>query len=278
MMLKVIQVRFFLILLLLTNMAGCRFVGSDIHITGANTVLKPAKALIAVYQQKNPELKINAKGNVTITFNLDKKQINMMAREMTLPEKIRANQRRPLKDNIIGYDAVAIIVHPANPVEKLSLNQVSQILKGEIRNWNEVGGEDAKMVVVSRDCRSGTLCYLKHGIMEGAVFSRRALQMKNHSDVIRTVSLTERGIGYVSAGYLDGTVKAVALAGDEGSPAVLPVYENIKNGSYPLVRPMHMLIREDADDKVKDFINFAYSPEGQEIIKKEGYLPVSEQK
>ena len=276
-----ITVRYFLtllIMLMLPTIAGCRFVGNDIHLVGSNTVLKPAKALAAAYAQEHPEIKIKVDGYVSAAFHFHRNDIDMTAREMKLPEMIRANERGPVRDNIIGYDAVAIIVHPSNPVEKLSLSQVSQILKGEIRNWNEVGGEDAKMLVVSRDCRSATLCYLKHEIMEGAVFSRRALQMKNHADVALTVSLKKNSIGYVSAGYLDGTVKTVALAGDGGAPAAQPAYENIKNGSYPLVRPMHMLIREDADDKVKDFMNFVYSPEGQEIIKKEGYLPVSEQK
>ncbi|MCX7681896.1 MAG: phosphate ABC transporter substrate-binding protein, partial [Anaerolineae bacterium] len=144
------------------------------------------------------------------------------------------------------------------------------IFAGVITNWKEVGGADRPIVVVSREEGSGTRAAFQEMVMGGEeppiVYT--AILQPSSGAVRTTVASTPDSIGYVSFGYLDNSVKAVAING------VQPTAENALNGTYPVVRPFNLVTKGEPTGLVKFFINFILSSDGQRVVADEGYLPV----
>jgi len=155
----------------------------------------------------------------------------------------------------------------------LSLSQVKAIFAGEITNYTEVGGADAEIIVVSREEGSGTRAAFEELVMESGEeageISEDALLQQSNGQIRTTVSTTPNAIGYISFGFLDESVNIVSIDGFEPSVA------NVKNGSYPVFRPLNMLTNGDPDPLAKAFLDFILSAEGQAIVAEE-YITVVE--
>ncbi|MFO8101976.1 MAG: phosphate ABC transporter substrate-binding protein [Dehalococcoidia bacterium] len=165
----------------------------------------------------------------------------------------------------IARDAVAIAVHPSNPVSELSLEQVKKIYEGDITNWSEVGGNDAGIVVISREEGSGTRDCFESKVTKEIKLD--ALFFDSNGAVKTKVESEPDAIGFLSLGYV-GNLKAVTLDG------VDPSMENCRNGKYPILRRLYLLTRDVPDGAVKEFIDFCRSDEGQQIAETEGYIPL----
>ena len=169
-------------------------------------------------------------------------------------------------------DGITVYVSESNPIKELSLEQVRDIFVGKIKNWKEVGGNDAKIILYSRENNSGTYVYFRDNVLRGKDYAANAQHMPGTAAVVNAVSKDKNSIGYGGAAYAKG-VKAVAISKGAGAPAVLPNAETIKSGAYPISRFLYMYLRNRPTGETKAFIDWILTPEGQSIATKVGYFP-----
>ena len=179
----------------------------------------------------------------------------------------------------IACDGIAIVVNPANPVADLTGEQIAQIFKGEITNWQEVGGAKQQITVVNREAGSGTrgafqeLLKLEEKQADGtkrSLITDHSLVMDSTGAVKATVAANEAAVGYLSLGVLDETVKGVKVNGVE------PTLQNVKNETYAIWRPFLMLTPQgELKAEVKAYLDFIKSAEGQKIVATEKFIPVN---
>ena len=190
----------------------------------------------------------------------------------------------------IAQDAVAIYVHQDNPISELTLDQVDAIFSAtrkrglsEIQQWGQVGADawqHAPIHLYGRDQRStGTLPFFKHIVMRGGEFKKALTPEPGSASVVVAVEKDRYGIGYSGIGFQTSAVKAVSLSEAAGSPAVAPTVETVMQGRYPLSRPLYLYVNKDPkkewDPKVREFLRFINSREGQETVARAGVYPLS---
>ncbi len=241
----------------------------SIAMAGSTSMEKLATALSEVFMQKYPGI------TVTAEFTGSSAGIESLAAGSV----DIGNSSRSLKDsekeagaveNIVAIDGIAVVVDPANTVAGLTKDQVIGIYKGEVKNWSEVGGTDAPIVVVGREAGSGTRGAFEE-LLEVEDMCVYANELDSTGAVMAKVASTPGAIGYVSLDVVDETVIAVAL--DE----VQPTEENIKAGSYFLSRPFVMATKGEISaqsEPVQELFNFLASDEGKELIKSVGLITV----
>jgi phosphate transport system substrate-binding protein len=176
----------------------------------------------------------------------------------------------------VARDGIAIYLNDANPLHALTLDQVARIYRGKITNWREVGGEDQKIILYSRENNSGTYEFFKEHVLNKKDFTPFAQCLPGTASVANAVARDKRGIGYGGAAYAKG-IRFCEVKRDELSPGILPNGPNILDGSYPISRNLYFYLRAPAEGPVKDFIDFVLSPEGQAIVAKVGYYPVHQE-
>ena len=207
-----------------------------------------------------------------ISALLDKTtDIAMASRSIKFGETMKAKKLgEDLTEAIIAYDALAVVVHPSNPVNQLTREQLEGIFRGKITNWKEVGGEDRK---ISRETSSGTYEFFKESVLKNKNYMAGSLSMPATGAIIQSVSQTKGAIGYVGLAYVSRRIKTLAVSYD-GKHFAQPTLENAIDKSYPIVRPLYYYYNAQDSAKVAPLMRFILSEEGQEIIKKSGYVPV----
>ncbi|HHY46840.1 MAG TPA: phosphate ABC transporter substrate-binding protein [Firmicutes bacterium] len=187
--------------------------------------------------------------------------IGAMSRELAPEEK-------SLHEIMIARDGIAIIVHPDNPVDDLTLDQVRRIFSGEIKRWSEVGGPDKPIHVVSREEGSGTRGSFDEMVMHGREVTPAAVVQDSNGAVRETVAGDKSAIGYISLGLVDKRVKGLKIDGVE------PSVENVRLGRYSIARPFLFVTRDAPQGLAKEFIDFVLSPDSQAVLLREGLVPV----
>ncbi len=172
---------------------------------------------------------------------------------------------------MIAYDGIAVVTNLELELPSLSIEQVKGIFSGEIRNYAEVGGPNGEIIVVSREEGSGTRAAFEELVMESgdepAQISEDALLQQSNGQVRTTVSTTPNAMGYLSFGFLDESIQVVSIDG------VVPSVENVKNGTYPIYRPLNMLTNGNPNDLSRAFLDFILGEKGQAIVA-EDYITV----
>lgn len=181
--------------------------------------------------------------------------------------------KQDVEEVIVAYDALAVIVNPSNPVSKLTREQLENIFRGKITNWKEVGGPNLKIVVYSRETSSGTYEFFKESVLKNKNYMSSTLSMPATGAIIQSVSQTKGAIGYVGLAYLNNRTKPIAISYN-GTDFIKPTMENGIKKIYPIVRPLYYYYNTNNEKKIKPFMDYILSPEGQNIIKKGGYIPV----
>lgn len=252
-----------------TEAAAAADLSGSISMVGSTSMEKFANAISESFMAKYPKVTVTAEfvgsgAGVEAAAN-GTADIGNSSRNLTDEEKAKG-----VAENIVAIDGIAVIVDPANTAEDLTKDQLAGIYKGEIKNWNEVGGEDAPIVVVGRESGSGT-----RSAFEEILEIKDACQYSNELDstgaVMAKVASTPGAVGYVSLDVLDDTVKALKLGGAEATE------ENIKAGTYFLSRPFVMATKgeiAEQNDLVKALFDYIQSEEGTEIIKAVGLITV----
>jgi len=251
--------------------APARLAGS-ISVAGSTTVQPLAEKLAEAFSAQNPDVQIDVQGGGSSVGVKSAGQgmvdVGMASREVKQSE---LEEYPGLKVFTIARDGIAIVTHPDVPVDGLTKEQVRDIFAGEITNWSEVGGPDKSIVVVAREEGSGTRAAFQEMVMggdEGPPIADTAVLQPSNGAVRTTVSTTPDSIGFLSFGYLDQSVKALAIDGVEATEA------NAAGGAYPIVRPLNMMTRYEPTGVVKAWLDFILSDAGQAIVSEEGYIPV----
>ena len=173
----------------------------------------------------------------------------------------------------MAYDALAVVAHPSNRVKHLTRQQLEDIFRGKITNWKQVGGDDRKIVVYSRETSSGTYEFFKESVLKNKNYMASSLSMPATGAIIQSVSQTKGAIGYVGLAYVSPRVKTLSVSYD-GKHYAAPTVENATNKTYPIVRPLYYYYNVKKKAEIAPLIQYILSPDGQDIIKKSGYIPV----
>lgn len=168
---------------------------------------------------------------------------------------------------VVAKDGITVIVHPSNPVENLTLDQIRNIFNGVLRNWKEVGGENHSITVVSREAGSGTRSSFEE-IVQNIHLTEDAIIQDSNGTIRETVASDPYAIGYISHGMVNEKVKPLRV---NGVPCTT---EEILKGQYVLVRPIFLLTRTQPQGEMAQFIDYILSQEGQNTIRTSGLIPV----
>jgi phosphate transport system substrate-binding protein len=240
-----------------------------LSVNGSTTVTPIMQKVAEVYSAADLEVSGTGSGDGITALIDGRTDVAMASRKMKDKEKEDAAAKglKPV-EVVIARDGIAIVVHPSNTVTGLTLEQVKDIFLGKITNWSQVGGPDRQIVPVTRDSSSGTfevfeeLVMAKEPIVSGAV-------TQNSNGTVRTaVAGSEGAIGYVGLGYVDKTIKALAIDG------TLPSNDSVNNGSYKIARDLNLYYPEGASQAVLDLVKFVLSQDGQKIVAEEGFIPL----
>ena len=257
------------------------FAATDIQaqrIKGSDTVLPIAQQTAERFMTLNPNARVTVTGGgsgVGISALLDETtDIAMASRGIKFSEKMKAKAAgEELEEIPVAYDALAVVVHPSNPVKQLTRRQLEDIFRGKITNWKQVGGDDRKIVVYSRETSSGTYEFFKESVLKNKNYMASSLSMPATGAIIQSVSQTKGAIGYVGLAYVSPRVKTLSVSYD-GKHYAAPTVENATNKTYPIVRPLYYYYNVKKKAEIDPLIQYILSPDGQDIIKKSGYIPV----
>lgn len=257
----------------------------SIQIKGSDTMVNLAQSWAEVFSNKNPGVNaaVTGGGSGTGIAALISGTTDIAICSRTMKEKeinkARANGIEP--DEIkTALDGLAVVANPANPVSRLTIDELSDIFTGKIKNWKELGGVNLQIVILSREVNSGTHVYLKEHVLRKGneksteEFSPAALLMPSSQAIADEVAQNPNAIGYYGMGYISPKQKVIAVARDKNSPYVEPVLVNVQNNSYPISRPLLIYTKGKPQGIVKAFVDFVLSEEGQAIVKKIDFVPI----
>lgn len=172
----------------------------------------------------------------------------------------------------VARDGIAVYLNSSNPVQNLTVGQVKRIYTGEITNWKDLGGHDAKIVLYSRENNSGTYEFFKEHVLQKQDFASQTQHMVGTGALVNAVAKDPHAIGFGGIAYASG-VKPAALAFNETSRYVLPKEEEILSGNYPVSRLLYFYLKERPEGVVKEFIDWVIDRGGQAVVSEVGYLP-----
>jgi phosphate transport system substrate-binding protein len=248
-------------------------------LKGSDTVLPLAQKEAESYMKANKANKITVTGGgsgVGLAALVDgTTDIAMSSRKIKMSEKIKLQDAgKASKETIIAFDALAVIVNPANKVTQLTREQLEGIYTGKIKNWKEVGGDDLQIVVYSRESSSGTYEFFKEHVLNNKNYASSVLSMPATGAIVQSISQTKGAIGYVGLAYVEKEVRTLKVSYDKGKTFIAPSLETAKNKTYPIIRPLYYYYLTTVEKTVKPFVDFCLSAEGQKIVEQIGYVPL----
>jgi phosphate transport system substrate-binding protein len=258
---------------------------SSIENKGSDTLVNLALAWAEAYHDIDPSLSIAVTGggsgtgiaaliNGTVDIANASRAISDEERESA-----QANGIDPV-EFAVAIDALAVIVHPDNPVSELSIDELADMFTGRITNWRDVGGNDAPIILLSRETNSGTHVYfLEEVVRKGDsenedIFAPQTLLMPSSVGITSEIGRNPNAIGYDGLGYVTEHEKVIAVARDNNSPFVLPSVETASDGSYPLSRFLYMYTAGEPSGVVRTYLDWILGPEGQAIVSELGFVPL----
>lgn len=247
------------------------------RIKGSDTVLPLSQKEAESYMKRTPSASVTVTGGgsgVGISALLaGTTDIAQSSRKIKFDERKKLQESgKAIKEVIIAYDALAIIVHPQNKVKNLTREQLEGIFTGKITNWKEVGGEDLQIIPYARETSSGTYEFFKESVLKNKNYKNGMMSMPATGAVIQSISQTKGAIGYVGLAYLNKDVKAISISYDKGKTFTEPSLTNAKLGTYPIVRPLYFYYITKQEKVVRPFIDYILSTEGQKIVSEIGFI------
>jgi phosphate transport system substrate-binding protein len=259
-----------------------------IQIKGSDSEVNLVQRLAEAFMKKNPGVNIAVTGGGSgtgIAALINKKtDIANSSRDLSAKEEEAAKKGGVTPFRVVfATDGISVITHPENPVSKLTLEQLGKIFKGDISNWKEVGGGDMKISLYGRQSNSGTFVFFREFVVK-ADYSPHKKAMNGNAQIVEGIQRDKAGIGYVAVGYVVSEkgevkpgVKVLNIAKDAQSEAFSPAkMENVMSGNYPISRPLNQYLVGKPSGKLLEFINYELSPEGQEMVRKQGFFPVQQ--
>ncbi len=249
---------------------GSEDLAGTITITGSTSVEKILNDMIDEFTALNPDVTINYTGTGSSAGISDTlagaNDIGASSRNLKEEEKVDG-----LNVVTFAYDGIAIAVNPANPLADISIEDLAKIYSGEITNWKDVGGNDADIIVVSREGASGTRSAFEEliGLEDAGGLVESSTVVEGNGNIQAAVAGNENAIGYVSFSYIDDSVKGLTVGGVEATAA------NAKSGTYSLSRPFLFIYMEaDASPITKAFVDYSLSDDGQAFVEEHGGIKI----
>lgn len=252
---------------------------------GSDTIVNLALAWAEAYQVSHPEVRISVTGGGSGTGIAA--LINGTVDIANASRRIKPEEQAEAESNgiiptefIIARDAIAIIVNLDNPVDRLSIDQVSDIYSGVINNWIEVGGEDRPIVRLSRETNSGTHVYfLEQVIRKGdkndkTLFSTTTLLLPSSEGISVEIRQNPNAIGYDGLGYVTDDMKVIAIYSDISGQFVIPSPETVHSQEYPIARDLYMYTAGEPTEKISAYLEWILAPEAQLIVTELGFVPI----
>ncbi|HJN47211.1 MAG TPA: phosphate ABC transporter substrate-binding protein [Acidobacteriota bacterium] len=253
---------------------------------GSDTLVNVAQAWAEAYAQINPNVAVAVTGGgsgtgiaALIGGSVD---IANSSRSMEEEEFEMANGRGVVPNElIVGYDALAVYIHPDNPIDGFTLGQLADIYgeNGTTESWSQLGitvpgCSSDEIVRVSRQNSSGTYVYFQEAILGESDLRLGSRDMAGSSEVVDLVEKTACAIGYSGLAYATEEVKVPCLMTEDGGNCIAPSTASAVDGTYPIARPLFMYTNGQPEGVTKDYIDWILSDEGQCIILNKGYAPV----
>jgi len=251
-------------------LSGCGQSGGDtqITVTGSTTMLPIVEVAAERFTELNPEYKVLVSGVGSSagieSVSSGSSDIGTSSRDLK-----DAEMDLGLVDTPIAYDAIVVIVHPGNPVDSLSREQVKDIFMGRITNWSEVGGKDLSIGLVNRDEASGTREAFSKIVLDGEPFDPTAAILPGTGQVRSVVAHAEGAVGFISLGFVTSEVRALQIDG------VDPTVASVTDGSYRVQRSLHVFTNGEPTGNVASFVEFLLSSEVQdEVVRDAGFVSI----
>jgi phosphate transport system substrate-binding protein len=274
-------VKGFLVFSILFTGTGAALAGT-ITVKGSDTLVILAQKWAELYMSKHPGVKIQVTGGGSgigfAALQNNTTDIADASRPIKAAERaacIKSSGKSP-REYKVALDGLSVYVHPDNPLNDLTVDQLEQIFTGKARNWKALGGGDAPITVYSRENSSGTYEFFKEHILKGKDFTSSAQTMPGTAALLQAVSRDKNGVGYGGAAYGHGA-KALKIKKTSEEPAVEPTEENVISGKYPIWRYLFNYLSPDKDKgEIAAYLNWIRSDEGQKVVKDVGYYPLPE--
>jgi len=249
--------------------------GDAIVIKGSDTLgakLVPQLAEQFKAQHPGTAFDIAAEGSATgFAALIDKTAAIGMASRPAKPEEIANGKAKgiDLKETIVAYDGIAVIVNTANSIKGLTKKQVEQSFTGEITDWSAVGGSGGKISVYTRNTSSGTYAEFKELAMKKRDYAQDSQKLAGNEQIAQEVGKNPNGVGYIGLAYTKASgIKVVPIDGAS------PSKESVLAKSYPYARPTFFYTNGEPTGVVKEFSDFTVGPEGQKIVEQVGFVPI----
>ena len=255
------------------------------QIKGSDTIVNLVQVWAEKFSQINSGTNVGVTGggtgtgfaallNNTCDIAMASRQVE--ENEINLAEK----QNISYKEFIVGLDGLAVLINKDNPINNLSIEQLRDIFMAKITNWKDVGGEDRPIVLLSRESNSGTHMFFKETVIRlGDInskdeFSPKSLLMPSSQAIVDEIYQNPNAIGYAGIGFMNNQTKAVSVSAQNSKEYFYPTIENVMNGKYPISRPLYLYTNGEPKGIVKDFIDYALSKEGQEVVVETSFVPI----
>ena len=272
-------------LALAATAAGARTV---IQNKGSDTLVNVAQAWAENYQNVDADVAVAVSGGgsgtgiaamINGTVDIANASRQMKRKEI---EQAKSRGQNPV-EHIVGYDAIAVYLHPDNPLDSVSIPQLAEVYgeEGETESWGQLGTEvpgckDQEIILVSRQNNSGTYAYFRKAALGGKRdYKLGTRDMHGSKDVVHLVENTPCAIGYSGLAYATDHVKMACVATEDGADCVNPSVATASDGSYPIARPLFMYTNGEPQGAIKNYLDWILSDEGQCIILDKGYAPAS---
>ncbi len=257
----------------------------SIQNKGSDTIVNLALAWAERYQVVRPDVRIAVTGGgsgtgiaALINGTVD---IANASRSMK-PEELAAARENGIDpvESVIARDAIAIVVHPSNPVDTLTLRQLSDIFSGKVDNWQQVGGEDRPIVRLSRETNSGTHVYFLGEVVrlgrkdDDTLFARDTLLLPSSEGIGTEARQNPNAIGYDGLGYVTEEMKTVAVGYAPEGPYWQPSAASVNAEEYPIARNLYMYTAGEPQGHIKAYLDWIRTPEAQEIVFELGFVPI----
>jgi phosphate transport system substrate-binding protein len=286
--------RSFVWLALLGLLVACRPGGSwsdsesngavqEIENKGSDTLVNLALAWAEEYTALRPDVRISVTGGgsgtgiaAMINGTVDIANASRAMKDVEV-EAAEENGITPV-EFVVARDAIAVVVNLSNPVDQLTIQQISDIYVGKITNWSQVGGSDRPIVLLSRESNSGTYVYflenvVRQGQESDLLFSPDTLLMPSSEGISAEVRQNPNVIGYDGLGYVTEDQKVIAVAQDAGAPYELPSIDTVNDGSYPISRPLYMYTAGEPEREIKTYLEWILG-DGQALVSVLGFVPL----
>jgi phosphate transport system substrate-binding protein len=252
---------------------------TTITVKGSDTMVIMAQRWAEAYMNGHPEVSVQVTGGGSGTGI--SALINGTTDICDASRPMKSSEREQLKARFSSLgvevksakDGLSVYLNETNPVGELTLEQIKGIYTGEITNWKDVGGADAKIVVYGRENNSGTYVFFRDNVLKGKDYTSTMQSLPGTAAVVNAVGKDKLGIGYGGAAYGKG-IKFAKVKKDANAPGIAPSPETVKDGTYPLTRYLYMYLKSRPTGELKNYVDWILSPEGQAVVSQVGYFPV----